>query len=57
MTVTFRLKSRVTRKCHARFGTGRAVGDRRPDQNWVRLNRSILMPFEFKQTLKLGNDR
>jgi hypothetical protein len=33
MTVTFRLKSRVTRKCHARFGNGGGAGDCPADRN------------------------
>ena len=37
MTMTFRLKSRMTGNCHVRFGSGRAVGDRRPDHNLARL--------------------
>jgi hypothetical protein len=31
--MTFRLKSRVTRKCHARFGNGGGAGDRPADRN------------------------
>ncbi len=33
MTTAFRLKSRVQGNLHARFGSGRTVGDRCPDHN------------------------
>jgi len=33
MTMARTLKSRMTGNCHVRFGSGRAVGNRRPDHN------------------------
>ncbi len=34
-SVTFRPKSRMTRKCHVRFGNGGGAGDRSADRNWA----------------------
>jgi hypothetical protein len=36
MTKARILKSRMTRKCHVRFGSGGGVGDRPADHNRVR---------------------
>ncbi len=33
MTMTFRLKSRMTENCHVRFGNGGGAGDRSADRN------------------------
>ncbi len=35
MTIAHLLKSRMTRKCHVRFGSGGGVGDRPADHNWA----------------------
>jgi hypothetical protein len=34
-TIAHLLKSRMTRKCHVRFGSGSGVGDRPADHNWA----------------------
>jgi len=35
MTMAHLLKSRMTRKCHVRFGSGGGVGDRPADHNYA----------------------
>jgi hypothetical protein len=49
--------SPTTRALSHGQGAGACRRSRGAGLCWVRFDRSILMPLEFQQALKLGNDR